>query len=780
MMLLTTACSTTKHIPEGDQLFTGLTSIDYINYEDNDHFVTTQEEIEAALATQPNGALFGSSYYRTPFPYGLWIWNATHGSHGKLSKWLNKSFGKAPVLMSQVNPALRASVARTVLRNNGYMHGDVKYEEVAQKNPKKMKIGYTVSMDSLFRVDTMSYEHFPQQMMKLIDSTRSEAVINTGSPFSVSHLDGERTRITRLLRNNGYYFYQPSYASYLADTFNVANRAMLRLQMADSLPQEALHPWYIGQVEMTLRRSRMEQPDSIINRRFLKLAFSGKRPPIRPGVILRDLKLRPRQLYSYDNYMESVQKINASGMFSTVDVQFTPRDNDTLDLMLNCIFDKPYDFYIEGNFINRTIGRMGPEARLGITRRNAFRGGEKLDINLHGSYEWQTNSSSDDMSSYQYGADVSVEFPRILFPRFGKRTAGNGRRRANRFYSTPWTIAKVSSDVIRRPKYYKMHIVSGEWTYKWQPSATSRHEFSPLTVKYQYMNSSTAAFDSLIGNNPYIATTMSDFFIPKMRYVYTYQSPSTKRNPIRWETSLEESGNVTALYDVLIQGNKWKQHDKTLFKNPYSQFIKIETDLTKTWTLSQKSQLVGHINYGQLWCYGNSVAAPFSESFYAGGANSIRAFGVRSIGPGSFVGIPGNRQFSYMMQNGDIKLVMNLELRQQLFGNLYGALFLDAGNVWSSDDWKLHPDGTESDDLLAFIDAWNRVFSGRYFRFKRFLDEIALGTGIGFRYDLDFLVVRLDWGFALHAPYDTGHSGYLNLRRFKDMHTLHLAIGYPF
>ena len=779
-MVLATACSTTKHIPEGDQLFTGLTSIDYVNYEDNDHFITTQEEVEAALATQPNGALFGSSYYRTPFPYGLWIWNATHGRHGKLNKWLNKSFGKAPVLMSQVNPALRASVARTVLRNNGYMHGDVKYEEVAQKNPKKMKIGYTVSMDSLFRVDTMSYERFPQQMMALIDSTRSEAVISAGSPFSVAYLDGERTRITRLFRNNGYFFYQPSYASYLADTFNVANRASLRLQMADSLPQEALRPWHIGHIEMTLRRSRMEQPDSIINRRFLKLSFSGKRPPIRPGVILRDLKLRPRQLYSYDNYLESVQIINASGMFSNVDVQFTPRDNDTLDMVLNCIFDKPYDFYIEGNFINRTIGRMGPEARMGITRRNAFRGGEKLDINLHGSYEWQTNSSTGDMNSYQYGADASVEFPRILFPRFSKRTTGSGRRRPNRFYSTPWTIAKVSSDVIRRPKYYKMHIVSGEWTYRWQPSATSRHEFSPLTVKYQYMNSSTAAFDSLIGANPYIATTMSDFFIPKMRYVYTYQSPSTKRNPIRWETSIEESGNVTALYDVLIQGNKWKQIDKTLFKNPYSQFIKVETDFTKTWTLSQKSQLVGHVNYGQLWCYGNSVTAPFSESFYAGGANSIRAFGVRSIGPGSFVGIPGDRQFSYIMQNGNIKLVMNLELRQQLFGNLYGALFLDAGNVWSSDDWTLHPDGTEDEDILSFIEVWNSVFSGTNFRFKKLFDEMALGTGIGFRYDLDFLVVRLDWGFALHAPYDTGHSGYLNLRRFKDMHTLHLAIGYPF
>ena len=548
--------------------------------------------------------------------------------------------------------------------------------------------------------------------------------------------------------------------------------------MADSVPQEVLRPWYIGRTEVNLRRSRMERLDSVLDRRFLRLSFSGKRPPIRPGVVLRDLKLRPRQRYSYDLYQESMLKLNATGMFSSVDVQFTPRDYDTLDLKLDCIFDKPYDFYIETNLINRTIGRMGPEARIGVTRRNAFRGGEKLDINLHGAYEWQTNADNSDMNSYQYGADVAIEFPRIVFPRLTKTRKHRGR--ARRYFSTPWTIAKLSSDVVRRPKYYKMHIVSGEWTYRWQRSATSRHELSPFILKYQYMNSHTEAFDSLLMINPYLTTTMSDYFIPKMRYTYTYQSPSTLRNPIRWETSVEESGNLTALYDVVIQGNGWRQRDKTLFKNPYSQFFKIETDFTKTWTLDLKTQLVGHVNYGLLWSYGNSTSAPFSEMFYAGGANSVRAFSVRSIGPGAFRGIPGNRQFSYMMQNGDTKLVMNLELRRQLFGNLYGALFLDAGNVWSSEDWTLAVEDGDSEDVVTFVESWNDFFSNTNFKLDQFLKEMAVGTGVGLRYDLDFLILRLDWGFALHAPYDTGKSGYFNLRRFKDMHTLHFAIGYPF
>lgn len=777
------ACSTTKYLPDDEQLFIGLEKITYADYERNDHAIQTQEELEAALATAPNGALFGSSYYRTPFPYGLWIWNATSNAKTKFGKWLNHSFGKAPVLMSQVNPALRAQVARQVLRTNGYLHGDVTYAEVPQKNPKKMKIAYTVHMDTLFRVDSMSYVNFPAPMEYLIDSTRQEAYLKQGTPFSVANLDAERTRLSQIFRNNGYYYYQTGYASYLADTFNVANRALLRLQMADSLPDEALRPWYIGTTSVQLRRSFAERSDTTTVRRSLRVAFKGKHAPIRPGVILRNMKLRPRQLFSYDNYMESMQKVNATGVFSNVDFQFTPRDRDTLDLQLNCVFDKPYDFYVETNFINRTIGRLGPEVKVGVTRRNAFRGGEKLDINLHGSYEWQTNSQGSDMNSYQYGADASIEFPRTVFPRFKSRRSAPGQRsRRRRFYTTPWTIAKVSTDIVRRPSYYKMHIVSGEWTYRWQPSQTSRHELSPLTVKYQFMNSHTEDFDTLMMLNPYLSATMSDYFIPKMRYTYTYVSPPSLHNPIRWETTVEESGNITALYDVLIQGNGWNQKDKTLFKNPYSQFLKIETDLTKTWTLSPQSKLVGHLNFGLMWSYGNSNSGPFSELFYAGGANSIRAFPVRSIGPGGFQGLGGNNQFSYLMQNGDTKLIMNLELRQRLFGSLYGAVFFDAGNVWSSEDWMIHDEDIYGDeeDLQEFASAWNAIFSNTKIRLKNFFKQMATGTGVGLRYDLDFLVLRLDWGFGLHLPYDTGHSGYFNIRKFKDMHTLHIAIGYPF
>ena len=786
-LLFLTSCSMTKNIPEDDQLFTGLKKIQYLDEREDSfatHLETTKEEVEAALATEPNGSVFGSSYYSVPWSWHLWVYNHFSKKDSKFAKWMTKSFGKPPVLMSQVNPTLRASVAKSVLRNNGYFRGDVSYEIIPQKNPKKSKIRYSVRLDSLFTLDSVAYVNFPDTIQQLIDSTSQESLIQSGSAFSVASLDGERTRISTLLRNNGYYYYNSSYASYLADTLAVADKTQLRFQLAEGVPDEALHKWYIGHIDVQLRKSMREQLTDSLTRRNSTIHFNGKRPPIRPNVILRNLRLRSGQAFSYDRYVESTSKINATGVFSTTDFQFTPRTGtDTLDLRLNCVFDKPYDFYFETNLIGRTSGRYGPEAKIGFTKRNAFRGGEKLDINLHGAYEWQKSGGSD-MSSYQYGADASIEFPRIVAPFYSnepRRRDSDGRPRRRRFYAAPTTYAKVSSDVIRRPQYYKMHIVTGEWTYRWQPSATSRHEFSPLTLKYQYMNSHTDQFDSVMAKNPYLMATMEDYFIPKMRYTYTYVSPSHLRHPIRWETTIEESGNLVSLWDVLA-GHSFNQKNKTLFKTPYSQFVRLETDFTKTWNLSSSSQLVGHVNAGILYTYGNSDDAPFSENFYAGGANSVRAFGVRQIGPGAFDGTRTTRQGAYLMQNGDMKFVANLEYRTNLFGNLNGAIFLDAGNVWNRKDFFLTYNGDDeiNEATQEFIDTVNELYDESAFRLKRMFNQMALGTGIGLRYDLGFLVIRLDWGVALHCPYDTGKSGYFNVNSFKDSQTLHFAIGYPF
>ena len=769
-IVVLTSCSMTKDIADDDQLFTGLEKIVYQDAEESDNLIETQTEVEAALATAPNGSLFGSSYYRVPFSWGVTVWNKYSTKQTPFARWMTKTFGKQPVLMSWVNPQLRASVAQNVLRNHGYFNGRVGFESITGKNPKTAKLRYTVTPGHLYTVDSIGYYGFPEEADDLIHSTLDEAKIKPGDAFVVSRLEDERQRISQLLRNNGYYYYQPDYASYLADTFLVDGKAQLRFQLADKIPNEAISKWYIGHIDVNMKKSFMEQPTDTFKGRFFTIRFADKHPPIRPRTLLADMKLRPGQLYSYNKYLESTSKINAMGLFSMTEFVFTPRDDsDTLDLTLNCTFDKPWDFYIETNFNARTIGRVGPELKMGVTRRNAFRGGEKIDVNVHGSYEWATSSGST-MNNYEYGADASVEFPRIIAPFVRTRMVRydkDGRIRRRRkplFFSTPSTLAKVSTDIIHRPGYYKMHVVSGEWTYRWQTSESSRHEFSPITVKYQFMNSHTAAFDSMMITNIYLATTLQDYFIPEIRYTYTYTSPAKYLHPIRWETTIAESGNVVSLGKLLFFGQPWNQKDKTLFQNPYSQFLMLATDFTKTWTLDAHSKVVAHVNAGYIYSYGNSNWLPNSEMFFVGGANSIRAFAVRAVGPGTFPGLT-DKAYSYLVQNGNLKLVGNIEYRRNIFGNLHGAIFLDAGNVW---DLKRE----------GMVNAKGEAIGS--FHFKTFLKDIAVGTGIGLRYDLDFLILRVDWGLGLHVPYYTGKEGYFNAKPFFSDQTLHFAIGYPF
>lgn len=799
--LLLTACSTTSGVPDGDQLYTGLTKITYENYEHCEHADNMKEEMETSLATSPNGALFGSSRFRFPLPMNLLIWNAYHDSETSFGKWMASSFGKEPVLMSRVNPELRATVARSVLRSHGYFNSDVAYQIVQLKNPKKAKIGYTVNMGHLWTLDSISYLGFPYGCDTLISQTLDNAKIHRGDPLDVTTLNEERNRISYLLRSNGYYFYQPSYSYCLADTLAVPGKAQLRFQMLDDVPEAARHQWYIGKINVEFHRRMREQLDSVRQLRHLSIAFNGKRPPIRPRVVLSNLRLRPRQLYNYERHLESIEKVNAMGIYSMVDFQFTPRDStpacDTLDLKLSCVFEKPYDFYIETRATGSSVGRLGPEVVVGLSKRNAFRGGEKFDVALHGSYAWQLNGGNNNY--YEYGFETSLEFPRLVAPFFGGNRElprrGTERRRRRRFYTTPITLARISNNVINRPGYFNMNTIAAEWTYKWQTSATSRFQFSPLTLQYQFKNRISDEFNKLRDSLQFINMMMEDKLVPQMRFTYTYSSPANYRNPIVWETTLSEAGNLTSL-GMMAFGKKWNEKRKKLYKTQYSQFLKLETDFTKTWSMDEYSTLVAHLNLGVMYTYGNSYMddAPFTEYFYVGGATSLRGWPARYLGPGDFNYPIDNRTLRYIRM-GTIKAVANIEYRPRLFGNLYGAVFLDAGNVWmhknlldtvfDSLENELPSDSPQDEEPLddesfaKLVDVFSYFDRGKI-RTNKLGSDIALNTGIGLRYDLGFITLRLDWGLGLHLPYETGRSGYFNADTFGRDQTLHFAVGMPF
>ena len=283
----------------------------------------------------------------------------------------------------------------------------------------------------------------------------------------------------------------------------------------------------------------------------------------------------------------------------------------------------------------------------------------------------------------------------------------------------------------------------------------------PFKLAFNLLQHTTAEFDSIAGSNKALMKSLQNQFVPAMSYTYTYDdSPITsKRHHLFLQGSITQAGLLMdAAY--AIAGKSFAKEGKNLFGNPFAQFVKATAEARYTRLLGDKQYLVGRIMAGAIYSYGNARTAPYNEQFYIGGANSVRAFTIRSIGPGRYYQSSDDNKYAYIDRTGDIKFEANLEYRFPIMGDLRGATFLDCGNIWLMRDDPDRPGG--------------RLKAGS------FLKDLALGTGFGIRYDMDFLVIRFDVGIGLHLPYETGKSGYYNIPRFKEGMGYHFAIGYPF
>ena len=399
------------------------------------------------------------------------------------------------------------------------------------------------------------------------------------------------------------------------------------------------------------------------------------------------------------------------------------------------------------NASSKSNSYIGPGLTFGVTNKNIFGGGEQLSVKLTGSYEWQTGSGrkGNVFNSYEVGLVGSLAFPRLLAPSWIPRSR----------FNLNWTRMQLNADLLNRPHYFKMAQFGASISYDWR---LRRHVSNTLTLfKLTYTNlmHTTHEFDSIMAANPAVAQSFMSQFIPQMSYTYTYDRAFGNDNTLNWTFTVQEAGNVFwAIYRAC-----GKKGQKDLFGTPFSQFVKGQAQLVWGHRLGGDNWLVSRVAAGAAHAYGNSSQVPYSEQFYVGGANSIRAFTVRSIGPGSYKAPPGQPE-DYFDRTGTFKFEANVEYRFPIMGPLHGALFVDTGNVWLLKDDPMRPGGT----LKA----------------KTFLRDLALGTGVGLRFDISMLVIRGDLGIGIHAPYDTGKSGYYNMRSFGKSLAFHLAIGYPF
>ncbi len=417
-----------------------------------------------------------------------------------------------------------------------------------------------------------------------------------------------------------------------------------------------------------------------------------------------------------------------------------------LNVDIDCTFDAPLEASVEVNASSKSNSYIGPGITLGITNKNIFGGGEQLSVKATGSYEWQTGAGRKSIfNSYEIGLTASLAFPRMLAPKFIPRSR----------FNLNWTRFDLNADLLNRPHYFKMAQFNASVNYDWR---FRRHVSNTLTLfKLTYTNlmHTTAEFDSIMDANPAVAQSFRSQFIPQMIYNYVYDRAFGRDNTLNWQFTLQEAGNIFwGIYRAC-----GKKGEKELFGTPFSQFVKGSTQLVWGRRLGGDHWLVSRVAAGAAHAYGNSTQVPYSEQFYVGGANSVRAFTVRSIGPGSYKAPPGQQEDNFD-RTGTFKFEANVEYRFPIFGPVHGAVFLDAGNVWLLKSDPMRPGGT--------------------LRASTFLRDLALGTGVGLRVDISMLVIRGDLGIGIHAPYDTGHGGYYNMASFGKSLAFHLAIGYPF
>lgn len=754
--LLLGACSTTRRLGEGEVLYTG---VHRIRIEADSGVVLSAAAESAArepLSVAPNNPLY-SPYLRTPFPIGLWAYNYCYTPREKgFRYWFYKRLAKQPVLLSAVQPGLRTRVAVQALESYGHFGSQAACSLRYRKHGRKARVDYTLHVAPPYTYSRIAYPQPEGTLRPLFDSLQATSLLRPGAQYNLDTLTQERSRIAAQLRNRGYYYFRPEYLEYLADTTLAPRRVDLRLVLKPDVPAAALESYRVGGITVSLRNVEPGPADTL---RLRDAEVVAQRPlKLRPRVLARALALRRGELFTVDAQNRTLNELGKLGVFRSVGMSVPPLDSlrggREIDVRIDAQFDYPVSVSLETDVTSKSNSFLGPGISLKLSDNNLFRGGEVFSVALDGSYEWQTGNKnsggrSSRLNSYELGLNATLDVPRLLaFGRLSERLPAPRR-----------TSFQLGLNLMNRPDYFRLIAFSGSAGYDLRTSPSSSHTLTVLKLVYNRLLHTTESFDQTLEANPAIALSFRDQFIPSVGYTYTFDRSygATSDRRFYWQNSFSAAGNLLA--GVLrLCGERQPQH---LFGNRFSQFVKNVSEVKFFHRLGRRDNwLATRFLVGVGYAYGNSEVMPYSEQFYIGGANSIRAFTVRSIGPGSYRPAAGDSN-GYLDQTGDFKLEANVEFRFGIMGRLHGALFLDAGNIWLLKNDPLRP--------------------GAELKWRGFWNEIALGTGFGLRYDISYLVLRADLGIGIHTPYpNPDRRGYYNIQSFKDGLGFHLAIGYPF
>lgn len=725
VVLLLSGCSASRLVPDGQYL------LDKVKIKSDSKNVSA-EKLNPYIRQRGNAKWF--SLFKIPL--------GTYALSGRdTTKWINKrlrAIGETPVIFDSVQARRTCSDLEAALHNLGYMRAKASYELFHGKK-KKVNITYILTTGPRYTLGTVGYDIMDDSIKAFLYSRPKRwQVIRKGAYFNISDLDNERKRITDLLNDNGYFKFHKDFISYSADTLNRNTAIDLTLHLykykADDDDEPENHKQYkIGNVTFT--------PGGGDTRLILRQSVLKENTPIEEGGLFNSSELQR----TYNNF----------GRMSIVrytSIRFTERPlQDTLDCNISISSNKinSVSFQPEGT---NTAGDLGAAASLTYENKNIFRGSETFSVKLRGAFEAITGLEGYQNQDYkEYSLESKLLFPRFIVPFISK---------AYRRRSTATSELSVSYNMQNRPEFHR-RVFSAGWRYRWSNSRKDRqYKVDLIDLNYINMPWISATFkkeylDDVSSRNSILRYNYEDLFIMKLGF-----GMSVNHRNEAFKINVETAGNLLDAISNVAGATTNSEGQNTLFNIAYAQYVKGDFDYTRLLTFDNNNSLALHVGIGVAYPYGNSRVLPFEKRYFSGGANSVRGWSVRGLGPGKFKGTDGSIDF--INQTGDLKLDLNAELRSFLFWKFYGAVFVDAGNIWTLRKYKEQPGGQ--------------------FKMDEFYKQIAVAYGLGLRLNFDFFILRFDMGMkAINPAYSSNNEHYAIFHpKFSRDFAFHFAVGMPF
>ena len=751
------ACSNTKYIPAGDALYTGSTVVIKSSGLKKKEKKEIKTELQALTRPKPNSSILG-------LRIKLYAWNIAGNPKKKKSPaaWLKRKFGEPPVLLSTVNIPKNENILDNTMENKGYFQVQVNGDSVV-KNRRATAV-YTVQPNVQYTIREVIYPDDSTTLGKSIRAGAANSLLKVNRPFNLDDIKAEFTRMDGWLKENGYYYFNPDFLILKADSTIGNNQVNLYITLEPGVPAEARKIFNIKDVFVYSQYS-LNAPGSDTSKRNAKF-FKGyyvidRRNLYKPRLFQQALQFNPGDVYSRTEHNLSLNRLINLGLFKFVKNRFEPIQGDS-SLLNTYYYLTPLpkqSLRLELGAQNQSNNVTGTSLSLSWRNRNFFKGGELLTLNASGGVEVQYSATCKGCNIYRAGFEANLSYPRFLIPFVNINTRSG---------FIPKTNILLAYDALNKIRFYTLNSFRGSFGYAWKESPLKEHQFNPISINYvRPWNVSQEYMDSIQKNFSLKRTIDTQFIIGSM-YNYNYNDLIGKQpaNGFYFNGNLDLSGNIAGL----ITGANYKKGDTIkIFGTRFAQYVKAEGDLRFYKKLSENGVWANRVIAGIGYPYGNSSQLPFIKQFFIGGNNSLRAFRSRALGPGTYLPntstTTAKRTF-IAEQSGDIKLELNTELRHKLFSIVQGAVFVDAGNIWLYNEDVNKP--------------------GAKFT-KNFMKELAVGTGVGLRFDVTILVLRLDLAFPLRKPWlPDGERWVMDKISFgnadwrKQNLIFNLAIGYPF